>query len=108
MSKTNLLTASDFIPNKTLGRSGHSGSAVDELPLKIRQMDALLCLMTSYDTEGIHFQSLNEEIQTGVLELAADVAHQVHEAYARLEHEREARRRLSEPSSATESGVARH
>lgn len=88
-------TINGFKANSTLGRSGYVDSAVDALSMKIRQMDALMCLITSYDEDGIHLLSLNQEIQTGVLELAADVAHQVHEAYARLEHEQQSRHNAS-------------
>lgn len=86
---------SAYAPNLTLGRSGYVPPTSDRLAESIRQLDALLCLVTTtfdFHTGGddkplTPFQNLNNTIQATVLDLASGLATQVHELHEQLQRE---------------------
>ena len=74
-----------YVPGCTLGRSGYQVSKEDQMGACIAQLHALLCVVNSGE-EG--FESFNQTIQRTVLELAEDLAEEVHELHAALLVER--------------------
>lgn len=78
----------NYVPGKTLGRSGYIEGNHDRLAARIRQLDALLCLVTCSDSSSedgeVGFFSLNEEIQRTALELASSLATEIHELHEEI------------------------
>lgn len=81
----------NYVPNTTLGRSGYIEGSHDKLATRVRQLDALLCLVSCSDgscEDGqAGFFSLNKEIQRANLELASSLATEIHELHEEIEME---------------------
>jgi len=76
-----------FVPGTTFGRSGYQPQAPDELADKIRCLDALMSLITERGGSGdreLALQNLNDDIQTGVLDLVGSLARDIHELHERI------------------------
>ncbi len=68
-----------FVPGRTLGRSGYVPPPIDKMDERIRQLDALMCVLVSGSTPDEGFQNCNPDIQRTVLELASSLATEIHE-----------------------------
>lgn len=73
-----------YIAGRTLGRSGHMPDAADQMSTRIRQLDALMCVITAGTGCNEGFSNCNVEIREATLELASDLAHEIHELNTQL------------------------
>lgn len=78
----------NYVPNKTLGRSGYIEGNQDKLAARVRQLDALLCLVSCSDGSSedgqAGFFSFNQEIQRATLQLASSLATEIHELHEEI------------------------
>lgn len=78
----------NYVPGKTLGRSGYIEGNHDKLATRVRQLDALLCLVSCSDGSSedgqAGFFSLNKDIQRATLELASSLATEIHELHEEI------------------------
>lgn len=79
-----------YQPNRTLGRSGWIEPPADKLCTRIRHLDALLAALTSDGGDGAAIFGCNEFIQSAVLDLASDLAYEIHELYTQVTYGEEA------------------
>ncbi len=70
--------------SRTLGRSGYVPDAADQMSTRIRQLDALMCVITAGTGCNEGFSNCNVEIREATLELAADLAEEIHELNTQL------------------------
>lgn len=83
-----------YEPNRTLGGSGYVDLPFDKLGQRLKQLDALLMVMSGADngTDGMSdFERFNDEIKRAVLDLAQDLAHEAHELHEQLTCEQAAK-----------------
>ena len=76
-----------YRPNRALGRTGYQPPAIDRLGIALESLDGLLCLLTTDGGDGESgndFQRMNGVMQNAMLQLASDLAHEVHELHLQL------------------------
>jgi len=75
-----------YVPGKTLGRSGFVDDPESRLATRIAHLDALLCVLAGEeDDDGkTDFRRLNGQIQQTALDLASDLATEIHELHTQV------------------------
>ena len=75
-----------YVPGKTLGRSGYADEPEGRLAMRIAHLDALLCVLAGEeDDDGkTDFRRMNDQIQQTALDLASDLATEIHELHTQV------------------------